>query len=195
MKYINRLPFSVLPFLALSLVISCQGLRDKNADNEVKKQSLKNNIGEQFRLSGIADSTGNNVALDFSKSDITIIDFWFNECPPCINEMNRFVSLLPGKEKKVTVISISINQFGLWKETLKAHSGKFSFLSSSLPNWTHYVLQTKDDASLKNEISADRVAELQKSYNITFFPAFFVIDKKGTILSRPESAADYISQL
>lgn len=173
------------------LTSSCNSL-DKRF--ELQKKSLTDHIGDTFRIQNILDSTNNQIQLDFSKSDLTIIDFWFNDCPPCIKEMNQFSKVLSGKEGKISIVSISLNQFWVWKPTLTSHTGRFAFLNNNLSNWTQYVLQTSQDEKLKNEISADRLQELEKLYNITFFPAFFVVNKKGIILERPVSAVEFIKK-
>jgi thiol-disulfide isomerase/thioredoxin len=191
-KFLTYLLFFNL--VLLFLFPGCQSNSGSKRFDEQKK-SLTDQIGEEFKISNILDSIGNHVELDFTKSDLTIVDFWFNDCPPCIKEMNQFAAVLTGKDKKVSVISISINQFWLWKETLREHTGRFAFLENSLSNWTHYVLQTQDNEKLKNAISSDRLLELQTTYNITFFPAYFVVDRNGIILARPESAVNYIKQL
>ena len=157
--------------------------------------SLKENIGEKFQVDNIIDSSGGLIKLEFSKSEITIIDFWFSDCKPCLKEMKQFEKILLGKEKKVTVISISINRFSLWKKILAEHNVRFSFLSGSAPNWKHYNLQSMIDEKLKNDIPKDNIDELIKKFNVTFYPAFFVVDKDGIIKSRPVSAVDYITQL
>ncbi len=109
--------------------------------------------------------------------------------------MKQFHQLLAGKEKKISVISISINQPWLWQKILREPTGRFSFLKDPLPNWSHYVLQTSENEKLKNTVSTDRSLELQKTYNVTFFPAYFVVNKKGIIQARPESAVDYIKKI
>jgi thiol-disulfide isomerase/thioredoxin len=183
-----------LTLVQLFLINGCQNNSDSKRV-ERKKTSLTEHIGEELKISNILDSSGNQVKLNFTKSDLTIIDFWFNDCPPCIKELTQFASVLVGKEKKISIISISINQPWLWLETLKAHTGRFTFFEKKLSNWTHYVLQTADNEKLKNTISTDRLLELQKIYNVTFFPAYFVVDKNGIIQARPESAVGYIKQL
>lgn len=176
-------------FLAL-LFTSCKNGGDKYFD--LQKKSLTENIGDTFSIQNVLDSAGNNVQLDFSKSDLTVIDFWFNTCPPCIDEMKQFSEVLAGKEGKISVISISINQFWLWKPTLTNHTGRFSFLNNKTKNWTQYVLKTSQDEKLKNKISTDRLKEIETEYNINVFPAFFVVNKKGVILERPVSAVKFI---
>jgi len=181
--------------LFLITVSACQNKSSKNVEKfERDKGSLKENIGEKFQVDNILDTTGKVVTLDFTKSEITIIDFWFNDCPPCLEEMKQFAEILKGKENRISVISISINQFWLWKPTLTEHKGRFSFLSNPVLNWKHYSLQSMQDEKLRNEFSSDRIKELQKKYNITFFPSYFVVDKNCIIQSRPESAVKFIEQ-
>ena len=179
--------------LASLLFVSCKS--NSKEDKASEKKGMGQNIGDVFKLENILDSAGNNVKLDFTKSDVTIIDFWSNECPPCISELNQFGSILANKETMVSVISISLNQPWAWKESRVNHKGKFAFFEKGLPNWSHYVLQTTEDRALQNSISTDRLQELEKTYNVSFFPAYFVVDKNGKILQRPESAVEYIIQL
>lgn len=153
---------------------------------------FQSNIGNQFQLAKIVDSTSNYIDLDFTSSDITIIDFWNNSCPPCIAEMKQFPDLIKGKANKIKIVSISVNQYWLWKKTLEEHIGTFSFLKYKLDNWKQYNLFTTENQGLKNDFSNDRIVELQKIYGIVTFPAYFVVDKNGIILSRPESAVDFL---
>ena len=186
--------FCILIFIVF--VSSCQNNSRKNIERiERQKNSLKDHIGEEFNLDNILDSNGNLVKLDFTKSEITIVDFWFNECPPCIEEMKQFAEILLGKEKKITIISISINRFSLWKSTLREHVNKFSFLANNTQNWYHYTLNSREEDKLKNDVPIINQIKLQSKYNVTFFPAFFVINKLGIIESRPISAVRFINQL
>ncbi len=152
-------------------------------------------IGQHFKLENIVDTSGTKVNLDFSKSDITIIDIWNNTCPPCIEEMKQFPDLIKGKESKVSIYSVSITQFWKWKPTLKEHKGAFAFLDYDIPNWKQYNLMTNDNPKFKNEISVDRLAELDSLYDVKGNPAYFVIDKTGNILSRPQSAVTFLKEL
>ncbi len=189
MKQVLKLSIkSLILLFTLAVIFSCK----ENSKKVSHQESLSDQVGKRFKIEGVLDSTGHEVQLDFTKSDLTIIDFWFNDCPACIEEMKQFAELLRGRENKIKIISISINQFWLWKNTLNSHSGRFSFLANVTPNWKHYVLKTTQDPKLKNAISIDREQELQELFNVSFFPAYFVIDKNGIIQSRPESAVEFI---
>ncbi|MCP9749931.1 hypothetical protein EGI32_02970 [Ferruginibacter sp. HRS2-29] len=168
---------------------SCAAKEDK----KIRQAEVKN-IGEQFSIDNVVDSSGNKITLDFSASDITIIDFWNNGCPPCIEEMKQFPALIKGKAAKVSILSISLTQYWLWKPTLQEHKGTFAFLEYDVPNWKQYNLLTTDDPRLKNEISTDRLGELSSRYGINFNPAYVVVDRSGKILARPESAVEYLKE-
>ncbi|MEO6069091.1 MAG: redoxin family protein [Chitinophagaceae bacterium] len=183
----------LLPILTVIILFaSCKSNNDKHLEAKIK--SLSDNIGDNFKINNVLDSSGKEVQLDFSKSDVTIIDFWFDDCPPCINEMSQFSNLLAGKEGKISVISISINPFWVWKPYLLNPNGRLSFLNNNTSNWTQYVLYTPTDEKLKNTISVDRQKQLRENFNVRFFPAYFVVDKKGIIKERPESAVEFIKK-
>lgn len=179
----------------ITLILASISCKNPNDRTQQKEQSLRENIGEHFRLNNLIDSTGKKIELDFSKSERTIIDFWFNTCPPCITDMAEFPNLLKGKEEKITIISISVNAYPVWKATLSAPSGKFAFLNNNSTNWKHYALQSTQDESLGNPLSLDRIQEIQKTYHVTYFPSYFVVDKNGIILERSKSASEYINEL
>ena len=54
---------------------------------------------------------------------------------------------------------------------------------------------TEDNPKFNNDISADRLAELDSLYEVKGNPAYFVIDKTGNILSRPQSAVTFLKEL
>jgi thiol-disulfide isomerase/thioredoxin len=189
---IKKWPALVYISISSLLIVSCNQRPRNDKRIQEQTQSLANLIGEKFELKNIIDSTNKVIELDFTKSDITIVDLWFTECKACIEDMSQFSKILPSKKGKISVISISINQFWLWKATLINHAGKFSFLKNNVENWSQYTLLSPENQKLKNEVSLDRQDELAKLYDVTFYPAYFVIDRKGVIQARPISAVDFI---
>lgn len=140
-------------FLNIAIIVfiySCQS--ETKTSNRIPPTTK---IGQQFKLENIVDTSGANINFDFSRSEMTIIDIWNNSCPPCIEEMKQFPGLIKGKESKISIYSLSITQFWLWKPTLKNHRGAFGFLDYDVPNWKQYNLMTTDNPKFKNVISAD----------------------------------------
>ncbi len=46
-----------------------------------------------------------------------------------------------------------------------------------MSNWKHYNLQSMVDEKLKNDIPIDSQEEVKNKFNVTFFPAYFVVQK------------------
>ena len=166
-----------------------------NEQKKIQVESLTKHLGEKFILDSLIDVNGNPGVIDCSKADITIVDCWFNDCPPCVEEMAQFKNLLDGKDKSVQVYSISVSSNKEWKLAFAKSSGRFAFLADHLSNWHHYNLMSADDSSLHNTVSIDRQQELKQKLDVTFFPGYFVLNKAGIIQSRPASAVAYLKGL
>jgi len=163
-----------------------------NSFNNRRTQLLSSHIGEKFEIDNFLDIDGKPIKLDLKKSEVTIIDFWFDNCPSCISEMKQFESILNGIENSVSIISVSINNYTLWKNTLTSQNPHFSFLRHNISNWKHVVLKSNEDAKLANEIPGDNSALLAKKYNTNSFPTYFVLNNQGLITATPFSAVHYI---
>ncbi len=118
-----------------------------------KRQLITNHIGEKFKIGNVIDTSGADVNVTFERSDLTIIDFWFNTCPPCIEEMQQFNSLLQKQEGKISVISVSINSFNVWSSLFRTQNPAFSFLLKPNKNWTHVALKSNENPNLKQHTS------------------------------------------
>ncbi len=122
-----------------------------NTLNKKKKHSAlqAKHIGQKFMIYDLLDTAGNNVSLDITQSKYTIIDFWINECPPCNEEMSRFKEILVGKEKQISIISISVSTFANWKKLFLEKKKRYFFLTDSISNWKHLVMRSTENPSLK----------------------------------------------
>jgi hypothetical protein len=109
--------------------------------------------------------------------------------------MLQFEELLKGKETKLKVVSVSINQPWYWRQALQGDQPRLAFLKTRVNNWEHIVLKTQDDPKLRNSISADRAKSLEETYGVSSYPAYFVLDRNGRILQRPESAVEFLKGL
>ena len=153
---------------------------------------LQNHLGEKFDIDNFIDSNGENINLDFTRSEITIIDFWFSDCLPCLQEMKQFKNLITGKDKEIRIISISVNSYNEWKRVLNSSSKRFSFLSAPVSNWEHLNMRSTEDPKLNNEIPGDNMDTLSNRFQSQNFPMYLVVDKKGTIIASPFSAVEFI---
>ena len=153
---------------------------------------LQNHVGEKFDIDKFIDANGENINLDFTRSEITIVDFWFSDCLPCLQEMKQFKNLITGKDKEIRIISISVNSYNEWKRVLNSSSERFSFLSAPVSNWEHLNMRSTEDPKLNNEIPGDNMDSLSNRFQSQNFPMYLVVDKKGTIIASPFSAVEFI---
>lgn len=141
-------------------------------------------------------------------TDITIVDFWFKGCSPCLEDMKQFESLISGLEKKLTLVSISIDDVQTWKSIFSEKS-TIPFLNKKINNWNHYVLTDttivrKDTIKkVRNGITIYSESSIQKmpgrnfiinEYGVKSFPTYLVLDKNGIIIEVPHKASDYIKE-
>jgi len=146
---------------------------------KINDKYLNQNINKKFELKYVVDTLGNKVPLNF-ENEITIIDFWFVGCAPCVFEMKQFDALLKGKEKEISVFSISIDEAKYWK------TPNSPFINKTVSNWKFYALDSKS--------ITDKGKYLHDLFHFNHFPSYIVVDKKGNIIEVPKSAVDYIKE-
>jgi len=156
------------------------------------RQGISGYIGSEFKIDNFIDSARRDTKINLTKSKITVVDFWFSECPPCLEDMKKFSKLIVGKEKEVNVISVSVNNFNLWRGLFNSSDKRFSFLSNPVSNWKNLVLNSKEDLSLRNDMPMDNTRLLQDNFQSLSFPMCFVLDKNGIIRATPFSVSKYL---
>ncbi len=164
-------------------------------------------IGKRFDLSNLMDIEGNRTVIKFS-TDFTIVDFWFKGCGPCLEEMKQFETLISGLEKKLTMVSISIDDVRTWKP-LFSECSIIPFLNKKVDNWNHYVLidttinQKDTIKKVRNGITIYSESSIRKmtgrdfiinEYGIHSFPGYLVLDKDGIVIESPLKVTDYIKE-
>ncbi|MDR3652049.1 MAG: thioredoxin-like domain-containing protein [Paludibacter sp.] len=177
-RIIRLLAFWILMFVPVFLIDTTI----KFGLTRIKNNYLNPYINKQFELNSVVDSLGNKATLNFN-TKITIIDFWFRECPECIHELKQFEALLKGKETDASIYSISIDNEKDWKTLFS--NNRLSFLKSNMQNWKQYAF----DSSLVSPH-----AYLYDKYNIKSYPSYLVIDHNGKIIQVTESAVSYIKE-
>ena len=116
----NKKSFVLWLLLAFPVFIIYQfvGFCKYKANVTNQRKAIKQHIGEKFPFIDVLDTSARETTLNFTEDQITIIDFWFKSCPPCIKEMQQFHSLLKDKNGSVKIISVSINNYFVWKKII-----------------------------------------------------------------------------
>jgi cytochrome oxidase Cu insertion factor (SCO1/SenC/PrrC family) len=153
-----------------------------------KRYAINQSIGKQFPNLPLQDENGNTVSLNVATTELTMVDFWYRNCPACIREMQQFKTVLKGKETGIKVISISIDPDNVWKKTLEGTVPAFSFFADRVPNWQHLLVNFPG-----HDTGKSNAQQLSEILSVTSFPSYFVLNNKGIIVATPPSAVDYIT--
>ena len=128
-------------------------------------------------------------------ADITLVDFWYSGCGPCVEEMREFNALISGKENEINIVSISIDGKEYWKRSFQANS-PLSFLRKETSNWKHYNITDSTFLMVEKELVARGGPGLNftKELGLNAFPSYLVLDKNGVLIDLPHSGVDYIRE-
>ena len=157
----------VLLSLCLVLLLalgSCGSSGSKDSGNEADMQEFPSFTG--------LDLDGNSVNSDiFSENSVTVVNFWFSSCSPCIGELSELDSLNQElKEKGGAVIGINT-------DTLNGDN-------SMIEEAKKILMQQK--ASYRNLYFDSNSGDAMDFANsITSFPTTYLVDRGGYIIGDP----------
>ena len=105
------------------------------------------------------DLDGNTFKLSDLKGQVVILNFWFTNCGPCIQEMPELNNLADNfKNKKVKFLALTFNKKEIVEQFLKTKDFNFTLI----PN-------------------ANNIISL---YGVNTYPTTIVINKKGEIVTK-----------
>lgn len=157
----------VLLSLCLVLLLalgSCGNSGSEDSANEADMQEFPSFTG--------LDLDGNSVNSDiFSENSVTVVNFWFSSCSPCIGELSELDSLDQElKEKGGAVIGINT-------DTLNGDN-------SMIEEAKKILMQQK--ASYRNlYFDSNSGDALDFANSITSFPTTYLVDRGGYIIGDP----------
>ena len=161
MKKYVLLSLCLILLLALE---SCGNSGSEDSGNESDKQEFPSFTG--------LDLDGNSVNSDiFSEHSVTVVNFWFSSCSPCIGELSELDSLDQElKEKGGAVIGINT-------DTLNGDN-------SMIEEAKKILMQQK--ASYRNlYFDSNSGDALDFANSITSFPTTYLVDRGGYIIGDP----------
>lgn len=171
-------------------------LHQKFLEIQERKDQIANirsrGIGRPFPIDNFIDSNGVDTKIDFSKSELTAIDFWHKNCAPCLQDMQHYTALIPGMAQKIRVFSISVNNFETWKQALNSKLPAYAVLSQTLPNWKHLALKSTLPVSANMLIPSDNVELMTRYFQSLDFPMYFIVNKKGVVVATPFTLYEYL---
>ena len=153
------------------MVTADGGMVMGNEGKVMPDDSMEDDSSEKFPAFEGSDLGGNPVTSElFKENSVTVVNFWFSTCAPCIaelgelNELNEELKLKGG-----AVIGINADTIG----------GDESMIMEA-----RSILEKKGAAYQNIHFSADSEAG-KLTYSITAFPTTVVVDRSGRIVGEP----------
>ena len=143
----------------------------KSSDNDMSMPSDNGSMGKFPSFEG-KDLDGNEIKSDelFSGNAVTVVNFWFTTCSPCVGELSELDALNKELSEKGGSL-IGINSF-----TLDGDEAAISEAKAVLK---------KKDASYRN-VYFDSNSEAGKFVgNVYAYPTTYVVDRSGSIVGEP----------
>ena len=157
--------------LESGMVAADGGMVMGNEDTVMPDDSMEDDSSEKFPAFEGTDLEGNPVTSElFKENSVTVVNFWFSTCAPCIaelgelNELNEELKLKGG-----AVIGINADTIG----------GDESMIMEA-----RSILEKKGAAYQNIHFSTDSEAG-KLTYSITAFPTTVVVDRSGRIVGEP----------
>ena len=150
------------------MVMGNEGMAMADGVTDDMDMSMEDDSSEKFPAFEGLDLDGNPVTSElFKENSVTVVNFWFSACAPCIAELSELNALNEElKLKGGAVIGINADTIG----------GDESMIMEA-----RQILEKKGAAYQNIYFSADSEAG-QLTYSITAFPTTMVVDRNGNIV-------------
>ena len=157
--------------LESGMVAADGGMVMGNEDTVMPDDSMEDDSSEKFPAFEGTDLEGNPVTSElFKENSVTVVNFWFSTCAPCIAELGELNARNEElKLKGGAVIGINADTIG----------GDESMIMEA-----RSILEKKGAAYQNIHFSADSEAG-KLTYSITAFPTTVVVDRSGRIVGEP----------
>lgn len=163
-RFIKRYIIGLIIFLLTALIglyVYFVKVNKLESDVKIPEIALENQFGE---LKSFSDYKGK----------VLLVDFWFQGCKPCLEEMKFFPELLKKYDSELAIMSISIDPKERTEFLIKQKPKPWNFLLSDDKNWTFYN-DNRKDKSLVYEL---KIGE---------YPTYLLFDKEGELISTPHN--------
>lgn len=153
------------------MVMGSEGMAMADGVTDNMDMSMEDDSSEKFPPFEGSDLDGNPVTSElFKENSVTVVNFWFSSCAPCIAELSELNALNEElKLKGGAVIGINADTIG----------GDESMIMEA-----RQILEKKGAAYQNIYFSADSEAG-KLTYSITAFPTTVVVDRNGRMVGEP----------
>ncbi len=165
--------FPIIFLLTLILVItSCSSGTCSKTGGGCFRRASSGADTQSFPAFTGSDLDGNSVSSDiFAENSVTVVNFWFSSCAPCVGELPELNALNEElMEKGGAVIGINTDTLGGSSDTISEAKKILEKQGAAYLN-LYFDDASKDAADFANSITA--------------FPTTYLVDRSGNIIGEP----------
>ena len=146
-------------------------LEKKNAETDTSETKTASDDSSPFNNFSGKDFDGNSVDESlFSKNAVTVVNFWFTGCKPCVAELSKLNELNDAiKSMGGEVVGINTETFDGNEDAIKEAA---SILESQGAKYRNLSIDSDSDAG-------------KYASNIMAFPTTILVDRNGNIVGDP----------
>lgn len=146
-------------------------LEKKNAETDTSETKTESDDASPFNNFSGKDFDGNSVDESlFSKNAVTVVNFWFTGCKPCVAELSKLNELNDSiKSMGGEVVGINTETFDGNEDAIKEAA---SILESQGAKYRNLSIDSDSDAG-------------KYASNIMAFPTTILVDRNGNIVGDP----------
>lgn len=166
MKVIKKI---VPTLVAIMITISLAACNTNNTDTSKKtaNETAQDNLFPKFTGTDFNNNTVDNTL--FNKNEVTLLNFWFNGCSACVNEMPALEDLNKKLQKKgAELIGINVEAGSSEKSLSKAKE-----------------ILAKQGVTYRNLFISGGQKAQEYIEKIFAFPTTIMVDKSGNIIGDP----------
>jgi len=144
-----------------------------------KTYKVQTLLNRSMPLFSATDITGKYYDAKRFKNKVIFINFWFLDCPPCIQELKQLSDLYKNYSTNPNVVFISINFYKT--KDIKSFISTSDTLEVGGKIRTHYKKFLSFNNLIQYPIISSTDKKIEKLYKIEAWPTSLIIDKKGII--------------
>ena len=146
-------------------------IENKNAGSESTDQNDSSEEITPFKSFSGKNFDGNSVDESlFSKNAVTVVNFWFTGCKPCVAELSKLNELNDAiKSMGGEVVGVNTDTFDGKESTIKEAK---KILESQGAKYRNFALDANSDAG-------------KYASEIMAFPTTILVDRKGNVVGEP----------
>lgn len=145
-----------MKILFLLLFIKCTFIFAQLGEGKSMFPDLQSEINKKFPIENLADENGKKFTPDYLKGKITLLNFWFTTCEPCLEELPFMNKLQSELGTEINFVAVTFNSKDKVQDFLRHHAF----------NFTHITDMPKEMQVLSRR-----------------YPMTFIIDKNGNTIS------------